>query len=99
VINEFWRFELNAGVSVLDLWLKGCEINETKIYPLEGQGKTALYKVWKDFIGADYHEYHTTPVFIGWVDGKQVCATTNYKSALACWRNHVKEGDRNGKRK
>jgi len=32
-----------------DLWLKGCEINNTKIYPLEGSGDTAIYKVWSEY--------------------------------------------------
>ena len=75
------------------LWLKGCEINGTKIYPLEGTKDTALYKCWKDYIGGN-REYHETPVFIGWVDGKEVCATTNYQEALCCWREHAKNRNR-----
>lgn len=46
------------------LWLRGCELNHTQIYLLEGEGETALYKCWKTYIGEDYHEYNETPVFL-----------------------------------
>ena len=48
------------------LWLRGCELNHTQIYLLEGEGETALYKCWKTYIGEDYHEYNETPVFSVW---------------------------------
>ena len=72
-------------MTIFECWLKGCEINGTKIYPLEGQHDTALYKCWKDYI-AGHREYHETPVYIGWVNGKEVCATTDYREALHSWK-------------
>lgn len=74
-----------------EIWLKACEANNSKYYPLEGYGETALYKCWKDYIGPDQHEYHESPVYIGFVGGKEVCAVMNYHSALAAWKNRVKE--------
>ena len=75
-----------------EIWVKGCEINGTKIYNLEGSGETALYKCWKEYI-VQHREYTETPVYIGWVDGKQVVAVTDYLQALRVWQNRVKERD------
>ena len=73
-------------ISRFELWVRGCEINSTKIYPLEGSGDTALYKCWNEYLSG-HRAYNTTPVFIGWIEGKEVCATTDYLSALACWKS------------
>lgn len=69
-----------------DLWLKGCEVNNTKIFPLDGEGRTALYKCWGEHL-VKHNYIGDTPVYIGWVNGKQVCAVRNYQSALSCWQN------------
>ena len=79
-------------MTVFECWLKGCEINGTKVYNLEGSGETALYKCWKEYI-VQHREYTDTPVYIGWVDGKQVVAVTDYLQALRVWQNRVKERD------
>ena len=79
-------------MTTFELWLKGCEINGTKVYNLEGSGETALYKCWKEYI-VQHREYTDTPVYIGWVDGKQVVAVTDYLQALRVWQNRVKERD------
>lgn len=83
-------------MTVFECWVKGCEINGTKIYPLEGSGETALYKCWKEYM-LQHREYAESPVYIGWVDGKEVCATTDYQEALTVWQNRMK--DREGGKK
>ena len=40
-------------MSIFDLWVKGCEINKTLLYRLEGNGNTALYKTISDRIYQD----------------------------------------------
>lgn len=74
-------------MSNFELWVKGCETNNTNIYPIEGSEKTALYKCWNEYL-CEHREYNTTPVYIGWVNGVKVCATTNYQSALTCWKRN-----------
>lgn len=73
-------------MSSFDLWLKGCEVNGTNVYPVAGTGQTALYKCWKDYISGN-NVSHETPVYVGWVSGKEVCATTNYTEAAGVWKN------------
>lgn len=68
-----------------DLWINGCKINRTKVYPLMGKHDTALYKCWKSYM-SNYKEYNETPVYIVWINGKQICATTNYQSALNLYK-------------
>lgn len=68
-----------------DLWINGCKANGTNIYPLEGEHDTALYKCWKSYI-ASHNMYNETPVYIVWINGKQICATTNYQSALNSYK-------------
>ena len=77
-------------MTAFELWVKGCETNGTKIYPVEGSGENALYKCWKDYI-CDHREYHETPVYIGWVDGKEICAITDYRFALSRWQSHMED--------
>jgi len=73
-----------------EFWLKACESCKTKICPVEGSGETALYSVKDEYL--DKHQvFSTTPVYIGFVEGKDVCATTDFQSALACWRNENKK--------
>ena len=79
-------------MSNFEIWVKGCEINGSNIYPLEGLGENALYKCWKEY-SCNHREYYETPVYIGWVAGKEVCATTNYLEALHSWQLHMKEND------
>lgn len=67
-----------------DLWINGCKINGTKVYPLMGKHDTALYKCWKSYM-SNYNEYNETPVFIVWIKGKQICATTDYLAALSSY--------------
>ena len=67
-----------------DLWLKGCEVNNTILYCLEGSGDTGLYKLQKQYEYKNNYFYEN-PVYIGWVKGKQVCACGNYLEALNVW--------------
>lgn len=72
-----------------EIWLKACETCKTKLFLVEGAGETALYSV-KDEYRYKHQVFYTTPVYIGFVEGKDVCATTDFQSALACWRNESK---------
>ena len=74
-----------------DLWLKECKVNNTKIFPLEGEGKTAFYKCWSEHL-VKHNYIRDTPVYIGWVDGKQVCAFTNYKVLCLVGKTKKKGG-------
>lgn len=64
-----------------DLWLKGCEINNTKIYPLERSGDTAIYKVWSEY-ECNNNYYNTTPLYFVWIAGN-LETTTNLQTAYA----------------
>ena len=75
-------------MTTFECWLNGCEINKTIIYPLEGSGDTALYKCWRTYTSGN-REYSTSAVYIGWVDGKQVCAMMDYLPALRCWKGNM----------
>lgn len=68
-----------------DLWINGCKINNTNIYLLKGEHDTALYKCCKSYV-ANHVIYQVTPVYIVWINGKQICATTNYQSALNSYK-------------
>lgn len=75
---------------LFELWLRGCEINGTLVYLLEGSGENALYKLTKEImIGSNI--YYKNPVYMGWVDGEEVCATTNYLEAYHIWENRIKQ--------
>lgn len=74
-------------MSNFKLWLKGCELNKTWLYCLEGSGSTAMYKLTKQ------HEVNNnfiweTPVYIVWIKGEQICATTSYIAAQKIWSSH-----------
>ena len=69
-----------------ELWVKGCEINNTWLYCLAGGGDTGLYKLSKQYMVNNVY-YRENPVYIGWVSGKQVCATLSYKEAHDIWES------------
>ena len=69
------------------IWLRGCEINGTKVYCLEGEGETGLYKVWKEY-EYKHNYYNDVATYHVWIKGHWLTATTNYQSALAMWNNH-----------
>lgn len=73
------------------LWVKGCEINHTDMYLLEGSGDTAVYKLTRQY-ECKHNFYNVTPVYAVWVAGKELACTTNYLDAMAVWNNHKGEG-------
>ena len=65
-----------------ELWVKGCEENNTLIYPLEKNGNISLYKTWrKYFDGRNY--FNTNIMFHVWDGDKNVCCYTDY---LTCYK-------------
>ena len=74
-----------------ELWLKGCEMNSTALYCLEGDGATGIYKTQQwHFVGNNY--CGDSPVYHVWIDGERKCCILNYHSAMQVWRNR-KGGD------
>ena len=76
-------------MSIFDLWVKGCKENKSLLFLLEGSGENALYKVTKEKLICNNYFYETS-VFIGWTNGKQVCATTDYVAAYNIWKRSKK---------
>lgn len=78
-------------MSIFDLWVKGCEINKTLLYRLEGNGNTALYKtISKHLVNHNY--FYDSPVYHVWVNGKRLIATTSYLEAYHKWESAAKNG-------
>ena len=77
-------------MTVFECWVKGCELNDTKLWCLEGKGDTALYKTQK------WHELNhnylgDTPVFHVWINGKCEASVTDYQAAYELYQRRVKE--------
>lgn len=77
-----------------ELWVRGCELNKTILYCLEGFGDTALYKLTSKHLVKNNYIWET-PVYIVWIKGEQICATTSYIAAHKIWENRIKDGNRN----
>ena len=70
-----------------ELWLKGCEINKTELYCLEGEGDTGMYKTQsKRLVGHNY--YGDVSTYHVWVAGKNIVSTTNYYDAIGIWNKY-----------
>ena len=70
-----------------ELWIRGCQINGSEVIRIAGKGRTALYKVTRQTI-VKGREYVAVPaVYIGWVRGIQVCASTDFRDAFKAWLN------------
>lgn len=67
-----------------NLWLKGCEANNTIIWLLDGSGETALYKTQNQFLYKNNY-YYSSPVYHVWINGERIVATESYLSALEIW--------------
>lgn len=78
-------------MSIFDLWVKGCEINKTLLYRLEGNKDTALYKTISQHL-VKHNFYYDTPVYHVWVKGKRLIATTSYLEAYHKWESATKTG-------
>lgn len=74
-----------------DLWVKGCKQNKTILYCLEGEGDTGLYKLTKEY-WHNNNRFYEEPVYIAWIDGKQVCVSRNYIEAYNVFIKY-KEGN------
>lgn len=77
-------------MTIFDYWVKGCELNNTDLWCLEGEGDTALYKTQNRY-EANHNTMGTTPVFHVWIKGKCKCSTTNYEEAYEVYQNRIKE--------
>jgi len=75
---------------MFDLWIKGCEINNSIVYLLDGSGDNGFYKLTKQYVVSNTY-YYETPVFIGWRNGKQVVTSTNYVEAYNIWKEGLDE--------
>ena len=73
-----------------ELWLKGCEELNTKIYPLAGSGDTGLYKVWSEYQARNSY-FNCPPVFQVWIAGKREVVTQNYIDAHAYYKSRMRE--------
>lgn len=73
-----------------ELWLKGCEINNTLLYCLDGKGDTGFYKTISTY-EYNHNYYFDTPVYHVWIKGKFITACANFYSALATWNNRCEE--------
>lgn len=63
-------------MSNFDLWVKGCELNNTKIYELEKSLNVSLYKTWRVY--CDGRNYcNANVLFHVWNHDKHL-VTTNY---------------------
>lgn len=71
--------------STFELWVKGCEINGTKLYCLEGKDGTALYQL----VGEYEYKYNIfrNVSYQVWEKGKCICVTTNSIAAYQVWDN------------
>ena len=71
----------------LELWLKGCEINKTLVYCLEGSGDTALYKTQNEYWYKN-NRFYTIPIYHVWKNGERVYCGLNMNEAYHKWRGH-----------
>lgn len=83
-------------MSQFELWVKGCEINKTVLYPVEGTKDNALYACWREYMGKDWREYRTNAMYIGWVSGKQVVATPDRNAAYQIWKSRMERRQKDG---
>lgn len=83
---------MNKIESNFDLWVRGCEINHSLVYCLEGSGDNGFYKLTRQLLVKNNY-YYDTPVFIGWVKGRQVVANTNYIEAYNVWHDRLRSQD------
>lgn len=67
-----------------ELWIKGCEINKTLVYCLEGCGNTALYKTQNEYWYKN-NRFYTNPVYHVWKDGKRIYCGMNREEAYKYW--------------
>lgn len=77
-------------MSQFELWVKGCEINNTILWLLEGSGENAFYKTTTAHL-VNHNYIYSAPVFHVWIDGVRKIATTSYLNAYSCYEKHIKE--------
>ena len=77
-------------LSIFEYWVKGCELNNTDLWCLEGEGDTALYKTqsWK-LVNNNY--YGNTPVYHVWINGKCEISVTDYQAAYGLYQRRIQE--------
>ena len=79
-----------------ELWVKGCEINHTKVYRLEGEGDTAVYKTQSDY-KYKHNRYKTSPIYHVWIRGVCVVVIQDYEKAIEIYYKRLKAVERKEK--
>ena len=74
-----------------DLWIKGCEINKSDIYPLVGSEDNAVYKITGTYEYKNNYYIREPVVYAVWVYGEDRLFTTDYLGAMKVWEDSQKE--------
>ena len=72
-----------------DLWVRGCEINDTQIYPLEPSPKpcTGLYQTKRQY-ECEHNYYWTTPMYHVWIDDEHT-VVKDYVEAIRIYEKRL----------
>lgn len=71
-----------------ELWLKGCEMNDTILYCLEGSGDTGLYKLTGIYLYCNNY-FNKDPVYAVWINGKMICCIRSYLEAWQIYQKYT----------
>ena len=77
--------------TVFEGWLGLCEENGNLPWMLEsrdGREETGLFMIKREYM-MNYTTYYETPVYLVWIDGKNILATTNYLEAYNTWVREI----------
>lgn len=77
-----------------NLWIKSCEEFNLQIYPLEGEGKNALYMTYKNgepHPGTRWNTYRKDLIYQVFINGVRKFVSTDYRLAYSFWENHHNE--------
>ena len=83
---------MNEDSEKFKLWIKGCEMNKSEIFPLVGKDDNAVYKIvnWFEYKHNYYIEHPI--VYAVWVYGEDIMFTTDLYLAFQVWENSQKKG-------
>lgn len=76
---------------IFNLWIKGCKVNKTILFCLDGKGETGLYKTTSSHLVKNNY-YYDSPVYHVWINGERLIATTSYLAAYRKWESATKNG-------
>ena len=83
-------------ITTYEAWVLGCEVNHTKVYRLEGEGDTGVYKTQEQYEYKNNY-YSTTPLYHVWIRGKSVGVLQDYNSAIELYYKKLKQKEREEK--